>query len=1179
MKSAFISGLENSFRRTAFGKWRRLRRESTEQAWARADIALSVSDAKTAHKIYSVLVRRRPATSRDFLLVGLANYRLGNATRAAEVLAEGHSRHPLVPSLAEHCLHICVEQRQLGWMIKTLDARAGRAAFEQLIGQSTDWDTQVDLVALHVEAGSPELVDARIEEIIRTCDNVAALWRLSDFLLALGRKDEAASIYKGLSTRVADGPEAALYCSLSFERLLAPKEAAERLEAEIVRYPDAPYLREHLLRISFDNRQFNRVARLVDVGANGSGAIEAALEALDARPGKVASEQPVGQSTDWNTQVDLVAFHLEAGSPEIADAKIEEIIQTCDDVVALWRLSDILLAFGRRDEAASIYEKLSRRVIDGPEAALYCSLSFERLLAPQEAADRLEAQLVRYPDVPYLREHLLRISFDNGLFDRIAKFVDAEANGPEAIEAALEQFSERRQQLKIVEYYIDKGDISRVKRKLSRDPGDEPDPSGSLWNIADRLEGKGLAAEAREIYQSLMTRPREDMWDAYFAGASALRLSDIAACLTILEEGLRKYPEAVELRHFYLQMCAHQLKYDRYFSFMESLSINPQHGSRSVAEFYIYAMQLDPLIAEAVILNYKDLQRICATGTFDGLIHRALEIVGRADIPSHKARLFAFFCRYLDLDESFAATLRQMVRRRTDDGMESSDRLKKEERVIDMLFQLTPPMVPSAAGRAEAQMHQFIDACHSLALSPVELADPISDMSNNWTPWQYLFCLGAIDAYNSAVAALESIAFKTWPKLNHTARHISDERLRSIPGRRIRIGFMVHDSMPMMSGLLSGLDPTVFETVFIRPGRMGPSRAAQDWVRRTERVVEVSDMDVYSAIEAIAAEQFDIIVSGPSVAAVFFPMMARLAHLQMVLLEPNWTDGLTNADYYISWKPAEPVDFAEFYQSKVALLKHPPYYIERHAVDEIAESTKAELRQRLFGPGAAGRIYLCANTPPKIHPDMDDMFRRLLESDPEATLVFLRGEYPPSKTLRFRLHEKLGTLIDRVVFLPTLKQEDAHRLLLAVDCCLDSFPLCGMSSSFDAAMVGVPTVTLPSEMPFGKWTATIYEHIGVSGLTARDEDEYLQIALRLAKDPVWRNGLGAELRQKAGLFIESAASVDAFAEFIARSWERHRAGLPPADWIDGRWQARATDAVPEQQGAAPIEDRKAAAPA
>jgi predicted O-linked N-acetylglucosamine transferase (SPINDLY family) len=335
---------------------------------------------------------------------------------------------------------------------------------------------------------------------------------------------------------------------------------------------------------------------------------------------------------------------------------------------------------------------------------------------------------------------------------------------------------------------------------------------------------------------------------------------------------------------------------------------------------------------------------------------------------------------------------------------------------------------------------------------------------------------------------------------------------------------------------------------------MGPTLAARDWIERAERTVEFSDKDAYAAIDTIAAEQFDIIVSGPSIAAIFFPMMARLAHLQMVLLEPNWTDGLTNADYYVSWKPAEPERPGDFYKSKVAFLEHPPYSIERRPAIEVSDDSRTELRRRLLGRGAGDRIYLCANTPPKIHPDMDEMFRELLTSDPEGTLVILRGEYPPAKTLKFRLRRRLGALMERVVFLPTLKQEEAHRLLLSVDSCLDSFPLCGMSSSFDAAMLGVPVATLPSAIPFGRWTAAIYDYIGVSGLTAGDQDEYLQIVLRLARDPAWRNRLGDELRQKAALFVESGASAAGFARFVTEAWERHRAGHPPADWIAGEWQ-------------------------
>ena len=80
-------------------------------------------------------------------------------------------------------------------------------------------------------------------------------------------------------------------------------------------------------------------------------------------------------------------------------------------------------------------------------------------------------------------------------------------------------------------------------------------------------------------------------------------------------------------------------------------------------------------------------------------------------------------------------------------------------------------------------------------------------------------------------------------------------------------------------------------------------------------------------------------------------------------------------------------------------------------------------------------------------------------------------------------------LAERLLFLPALKPDEAHALLDAVDCVLDAHPLGGMSSSFIAAANGVPTVSLPFEMPFGKWMSAIYDHIGVEGLTARSPDE------------------------------------------------------------------------------------------
>ncbi len=1002
------------FRRIASVTLSRLRPKSADQIWVAADAALLANDPKTAHDLYRQLCQRKPNTPYEFLFVGLAAYRLKDAARALDVLEAGQRRYRSMPDLTENFLRIAIEQQQLERALRSIDPLAGKAACELLIAKALEWDTHVSLVVYLLRAGHWDLANARIDEIIRSCDGAAENWRLSDILLKLRRKGDADRIYEKLSSRPGSSADDALYAALSLERLNLPEKAAARLEAE------------------------------------------------------------------------LSKFHYSA----------------------------------------------------------------------------------------HLREHFIRICAASGQIERLASFADKETGGPDAIEPLFARFPDLAHQCKLIGFCIENGYVSLARSKLGRDADEGGYDSSALWQISQHMEAKGFDSEVRTVYKILVGRPRSTSWDFYFAAAAALRLADVDLCISLLEAGLDCNPAASELRNFYLQICAGRLQHKRYAAFTKGLGLENMRGVHSISEFYAAAVESQA--ADSFILNFKELERTCSPDIFDDLKSVVLGALRTAPHSKEKARLLAFFSRYLDLDDEFAADLWRVIADRTNDNVEPGAPREKEQRIIEMLFLLTPPMIPAERGRSQKQVRQFIEACNSLALRPIELSEPIQDMSNNWTPWQYIFCSAEMQAYSSALAALEKIAVKTWPKLGFTAPHVS-ERHPPVAGKRVRIGFIVHDSMPMMSGLLSGLDPQVYETVFLRPGKRGQSRAAQTWVARAERVVEYSDSDSYAAIDTIAAERLDIIVAGPSVAAVFFPMMARLAHLQMVLLEPNWTDGLTNADYYISWKPAEPEDTKRFYKSNVALLDHPPYFIERHTVQEVSDQAKRELRARLLDRSDSDRIYLCANTPPKIHPHMDEMFRKLLESDPEATLVILRGEYPPTKTLKARLQQKLGKLADRIVFLPTLKQEDAHSLLLTADACLDSFPLCGMSSSFDAAMLGVPIVTLPTPIPFGKWTATIYEYIGMTGLTARDEDEYLQIALKLAKDRAWREQLGQELRHRAQRFVENTASVEAFSTFIAKSWQRHKEGSPPVDWIDGEWRSSPTFADGNGRGGAVVEGCWAAA--
>lgn len=955
----------------------------------------------------------------------------------------------------------------------------------------------------------------------------------ADALLLSGDAGAAESIYRVLLERSPETADDFLLIGLAASRCGELDRALDTLERGLQQHPGVTRLTDNYLLVCAHQKA------------------DRALRVLEPNEGLAACKRLLGREGDWGAKVSLIAYCVKAGFGELANTGIEQIIDSSADAAALWRLSDILLELGRKPDAFRIYRRLSEEPAAGADTALLHCLSHERLGAPDKAITRIEADLIRYPAARGLREHLLRILVAMGRIDRASVLLGRSLDDEATLDALFEAIPDVAQQAGLFDHCIARGNLAYVRRRLE-DAARAPVPDVRVrCQVAQSLAARGYTSEAREILESLAATSHDNAASAHLVAASLNTLGSPDLALAHLEDALRAFPTDADIRLLYLQICSGLMAYERYALTMKGRSA-PVDASEAIVFLYRSAIDADAI--ENFILNYNNLRLACEAGAFRHLVDYALSSVAEKPPGQRRARAQVFYGRYIDLDDDFASRLARVLEGDAQgvDGAPERHRL----RILD---RMTVPLVFLGRQPLESYSQRFTEQARQLADVSVELVEPIADLDAGWTPWVGLFCSGAMQdatgAYARAMRSLEEVAIKTWPRLAHTAPHIAHPRGR-LTGRRIRLGIVVNDTMPMMSGLLRGLDPEHFETVLLHPGLRSNTRAADDWALRVDRVVSYPS-DAVAAIEAISAEELDIIVSGPSLPATLLPMVARLAHLQIVLLEPNWSDGFRNSDYYVSWGPAEPVNLHDFYRSSVALLRHPPYFIERPQVS-AATVDGTDLRRRLFGARADQRIYLCPNTPPKIHPDMDEAFRELLSRDPQGVVVFLRSDYPPVRTLKARLLRSLGErLTERLVFLPTLSQADAHTLLLAVDACIDSFPLCGMSSSFDAAMLGVPTVTLPADAPFGKWTAAMYDYIGVTGLTAKSREEYVEIAIRLAKDHAWRAQLGAELRAKAERFIESRDSVAEFAAFIDRAWQRHVDGLPPADWIDDAWMSPA----------------------
>jgi predicted O-linked N-acetylglucosamine transferase (SPINDLY family) len=185
-------------------------------------------------------------------------------------------------------------------------------------------------------------------------------------------------------------------------------------------------------------------------------------------------------------------------------------------------------------------------------------------------------------------------------------------------------------------------------------------------------------------------------------------------------------------------------------------------------------------------------------------------------------------------------------------------------------------------------------------------------------------------------------------------------------------------------------------------------------------------------------------------------------------------------------------------------------------------SVPSRIRDRSeLGLPASGTLYLCPQALFKIHPDFDTMLRGILERDPTALLVLIRGRFTEwYGTLRARLDRSLGELSRRILALNAMDGALFMNLLAACDVMLDTLYFNGMNSSLEAFSVGLPVVTLPTSMHRVRHTRAMYLKMGIHDCIATDAGSYVDIAVRLGTDPDFNRDVRARLRAANDVLFE-----------------------------------------------------------
>ena len=128
--------------------------------------------------------------------------------------------------------------------------------------------------------------------------------------------------------------------------------------------------------------------------------------------------------------------------------------------------------------------------------------------------------------------------------------------------------------------------------------------------------------------------------------------------------------------------------------------------------------------------------------------------------------------------------------------------------------------------------------------------------------------------------------------------------------------------------------------------------------------------------------------------------------------------------------------------------------------------------------------------------------------------------------------------------LSRMARADFLRVNAACDALLDTRGWSGGNTSLDALASCLPVVTLPGALMRARQTAGMLTIAGVPELIAATEDDYVELAARLAKDPAFRGDMAQKIRAGGGRLFDDPAPLAALAQFIRDAHSRAPQSAP-----------------------------------
>jgi predicted O-linked N-acetylglucosamine transferase (SPINDLY family) len=361
-----------------------------------------------------------------------------------------------------------------------------------------------------------------------------------------------------------------------------------------------------------------------------------------------------------------------------------------------------------------------------------------------------------------------------------------------------------------------------------------------------------------------------------------------------------------------------------------------------------------------------------------------------------------------------------------------------------------------------------------------------------------------------------------------------------LPSRKIRIGYvsacMCHHTVgKLFEGWLKYADRRRFEIY---------SYYIKDYIdEKTYQYNLFSDVfhhlphcQLPKIANAILEDNLDILVF---LDVGMFPMMTLLAGLRLAPIQcTTWghpiTTGSPTMDYFLSCDWMEPAEGEEHYTEKLIRLPNISIaYKVPHLLDDPCHRAHFSLSE-------SSVVYLSCQSLFKYLPKYDYIFPRIAVAVPQSQFVFIGFESQKlTDVFKGRLKRAFAELELNYevycVFLPRLNHQEYLSVNLCSDIFLDTLSWSGGNTTLEALGCCLPVITCPGEFMRGRHAYAILKTLGIEETIAQNEEEYIDLAVKLGHDPQWRQHLKDNIKTNQDRLFEDKQAVLALEYFYQQA--------------------------------------------